>query len=121
MQAPSIEAAAIAETATAARFDRNAFRFTEFNNSSPSFSHVRGLPRGAKPGKYPDKIKVLNGLYEQAFAGNPQITFCDTWSLFDAGDGQCRKGEFPDMLHPNTAGYAKWTEALRPIFAKLKL
>ena len=79
------------------------------------------MPRGAKPGKYPEKIQALNALYEQAFAGNPQITFCDTWSLFDAGDGQCKKEEFPDMLHPNAEGYAKWTEALRPIFAKLGL
>ena len=79
------------------------------------------MPRGAKPGKYPEKIHALNALYEQAFAGNPQITFCDTWSLFDAGNGQCKKEEFPDMLHPNSVGYGKWTEALRPIFAKLGL
>lgn len=79
------------------------------------------MPRGAKPGKYPEKIHALNALYEQAFAGNPQITFCDTWSLFDAGNGQCKKEEFPDMLHPNSVGYGKWAEALRPIFAKLGL
>ncbi len=79
------------------------------------------MPRGTKPGKFPEKIKTLNGLYEQAFAGNSQITFCDTWSIFEIGNGQCRKEEFPDMLHPNEAGYTKWAAALRPIFAKLKL
>jgi lysophospholipase L1-like esterase/predicted esterase len=79
------------------------------------------MPRGAKAGKYPDKIKELNGLYEQAFADNPLITFCDTWSLFDAGDGQCKKEEFDDMLHPNGKGYAKWVEALKPVFAKAGL
>lgn len=79
------------------------------------------MPRGKKDGKFPEKIQTLNGLYEKAFVGNPQVTFCDTWTLFDAGDGQCKKEEFPDMLHPNAAGYAKWTEALKPIFAKLGL
>jgi lysophospholipase L1-like esterase len=95
----------------------------ELHKANPKLPIVinKVMPRGAKPGKYPDKIKALNALYEQAFSGNPQITFCDTWSLFDAGDGQCKKEEFPDMLHPNGAGYAKWTEALRPILAKLGL
>jgi lysophospholipase L1-like esterase/dienelactone hydrolase len=79
------------------------------------------MPRRAKPKLFPDKIETLNSLYEQSFKDNGQITFCDTWTLFDNGDGQCKKEEFPDMLHPNDAGYAKWTEVLRPIFAKLGL
>ena len=28
---------------------------------------------------------------------------------------------FPDLLHPNVIGYAKWAAALRPIFATLRL
>jgi lysophospholipase L1-like esterase len=79
------------------------------------------MPRGAKPGLFPDKIKTLNALYDEAFKGNSQVSFCDTWTLFDAGDGQCKKEEFPDMLHPNGAGYAKWTEALRPVLTKIGL
>ena len=79
------------------------------------------MPRGAKPGKYPEKIVTLNALYEEAFKNDPKITFCDTWTLFDDGTGQCKKDEFPDMLHPNAAGYAKWQAALTPIFEKLKL
>jgi lysophospholipase L1-like esterase/predicted esterase len=77
------------------------------------------MPRGRKAGKFPDKIQALNALYDQAFAGNPQVTFVDTWALFDAGDGQCKKEEFPDLLHPNGAGYAKWSAALRPVLEKL--
>jgi lysophospholipase L1-like esterase len=79
------------------------------------------MPRGPKPEKYPEKIQQLNALYEAAFRDDKLITFCDTWTLFDDGTGQCKKEEFPDMLHPNAAGYAKWVEALRPIFEKLKL
>jgi lysophospholipase L1-like esterase/dienelactone hydrolase len=79
------------------------------------------MPRGARPGYFPDKIKKLNALYEAAFSGNPQITFCDTWTLFEVADGQCAKEEFPDMLHPNAEGYTKWKNALTPIFAKIGL
>ncbi len=79
------------------------------------------MPRGAKPGLFPEKIQRLNALYEAAFKDHAQVTFCDTWALFDDGNGSCKKEEFPDMLHPNGAGYAKWAEALRPIFDKLGL
>ena len=79
------------------------------------------MPRGAKLGLFPEKIQKLNALYEECFKNDPLITFCDTWTLFDNGQATCKKEEFPDMLHPNAAGYAKWTEALRPIFDKLGL
>jgi lysophospholipase L1-like esterase len=79
------------------------------------------MPRGPKPNLFPEKIQKLNALYEEAFKDDPQITFCDTWSLFDDGTGSCKKDEFPDMLHPNAGGYAKWTAALQPIFDKLGL
>jgi lysophospholipase L1-like esterase len=79
------------------------------------------MPRGAKPELFPEKIRRLNALYEEAFKNDAQVTFCDTWALFDDGNGSCKKEEFPDMLHPNAAGYAKWAGALRPIFDKLGL
>jgi lysophospholipase L1-like esterase len=49
------------------------------------------------------------------------VYVCDTWSLFDDGNGSCRKEEFPDMLHPNKTGYAKWKAALAEIFEELRL
>ena len=49
------------------------------------------------------------------------MTFCDTFGLFDAGNGQSKREEFPDMLHPNGAGYEKWAGALGPIFEKWEL
>lgn len=77
------------------------------------------MPRGPRPGLYPDKIKALNALLETAFKDDAKVTFCDTWTLFDNGSGGCKREEFPDLLHPNAAGYAKWTAALAPIFEKL--
>ncbi|HYR57880.1 MAG TPA: GDSL-type esterase/lipase family protein [Chthoniobacteraceae bacterium] len=90
-------------------------------NSAMPIIISKVMPRGAKPGKFPEKIQRLNALYEDAFRADKLVSFCETWSLFDDGAGQCKREEFPDMLHPNAAGYAKWTEAMRAIFEKLKL
>jgi lysophospholipase L1-like esterase/poly(3-hydroxybutyrate) depolymerase len=79
------------------------------------------MPRRGKPGFFPEKIRKLNALSEEAFKNDPLVIFCDTWTLFDDGNGECKAEEFPDLLHPNAAGYAKWTEALRPIFVRLGL
>ena len=65
------------------------------------------------------KIKKLNQLYAAAVKGNPQITPIETWLLFADPNGDALPAEFPDLLHPNLAAYAKWAAALRPIFATL--
>jgi lysophospholipase L1-like esterase len=80
----------------------------------------RVMPRGAQPGRFPEKIRELNALYD-ALAAEMKLTVCDTWGIFDDGNGVCRKEEFPDMLHPNGAGYAKWRAALDEALTKLKL
>jgi hypothetical protein len=48
-----------------------------------------------------------------------QVTLVETWPLFADAQGDAIPAEFPDLLHPNMAGYAKWAAALRPIFATL--
>ncbi len=79
------------------------------------------MPRGAAPGKFPEKIQQVNALVDAAFKADSLVTFCDTWTLFADKNGACKKEEFPDMLHPNAAGYAKWSAALKPILTGLKL
>lgn len=79
------------------------------------------MPRALVPGRYPDKIHKLNALYEEAFGADPRVVFCDTFQLFDNGQGAVNKEEFPDFVHPNAAGYAKWQAALQPIFERLGL
>jgi Domain of Unknown Function (DUF1080) len=49
----------------------------------------------------------------------PQVTVLDTWTLFADEHGDAKRGEFPDLLHPNDIGYRKWAAALRPILATL--
>lgn len=66
-----------------------------------------------------DKIKKVNQLYAAAVRGDAQITFIETWPLFANAQGDAKPEEFPDVLHPNKAGYAKWAAALRPILATL--
>ena len=66
-----------------------------------------------------EKIKKVNELYLAAVKGDPQVTYLETWPLFANEKGDAPRDEFPDRLHPNEAGYAKWAAALRPILATL--
>ncbi|MFN0101407.1 MAG: GDSL-type esterase/lipase family protein [Bryobacteraceae bacterium] len=65
------------------------------------------------------KIKKVNQLYAEVVKGNAQVTLVETWPLFADAKGDAIPAEFPDLLHPNLAGYAKWTAALRPVLATL--
>ncbi len=66
-------------------------------------------------------IREVNRLYSEAVSGDDQVTVLDTWTLFADENGDAKLAEFPDLLHPNKAGYAKWAGALRPILATLEL
>lgn len=77
------------------------------------------MPSSAAKSRPSEKIKQINALYSAAVKGDPQVTVVDTWTLFANPAGDARKPEFPDLLHPNKIGYAKWAAALRPIFATL--
>ena len=77
------------------------------------------FPSSAEKKRPADQIRKINELYSQAVKGDPQIIVIDTWRLFANPDGDATKDEFPDLLHPNKAGYSKWAGTLRPIFATL--
>ena len=80
------------------------------------------MPRGPKKERnFVELIPKLNALCEAAFKDDPLVTFHDTYALFLNSEQSVNKDEFPDLLHPNGVGYAKWTGALQPIFEKLKL
>ncbi len=66
-------------------------------------------------------IKKINQLYFALLKDEPQVTYLDTYALFANAQGDAKPEEFPDLLHPNTAGYLKWTAALRPILETLAL
>jgi lysophospholipase L1-like esterase len=62
-----------------------------------------------------EQIKRINRLYFEAVRNEPQVTLLDTWTLFADDRGDAKLEEFPDLLHPNGRGYAKWASALRPV------
>ena len=77
------------------------------------------FPSSAAKKRPADRIQLLNKLYKAAVKDEPQVTFLNTWKLFADAQGDAPAGEFPDLLHPNAAGYAKFAGALRPVFATL--
>ncbi len=66
-------------------------------------------------------IKEINKLYAAVVKTNPQVMTLDTWTLFADDAGDAKLEEFPDLLHPNEVGYAKWAAALRPVLETLNL
>ncbi|WP_221032009.1 GDSL-type esterase/lipase family protein [Actomonas aquatica] len=79
------------------------------------------FPSSPKKERPPHYITDLNARYQGAFKGDPQVIILDTWTLFADAEGNAKLAEMPDLLHPNEIGYAKWRDALWPIFATLGL
>ena len=77
------------------------------------------FPSSASKSRSAEQIKKVNQLYAAAVKGDAQVTFIETWPLFANAEGDAKKEEFPDLLHPNKVGYAKWAAAIRPILATL--
>ena len=92
-------------------------------SSNPSMPIIvcRVMPSDASKHRPADKIEEINILLDEMVKGDPRLVLCDTWSIFADEQGNAKSNEFPDLLHPNAAGYAKWTQALKPIMAKLNL
>lgn len=78
------------------------------------------FPSSAAKNRPGDKIQAVNTALKNAVKGDAQVTVVDTYKLF-AGrqNGDAKVEEFPDQLHPNELGYAKWASAIRPILATL--
>jgi hypothetical protein len=77
------------------------------------------MPSSESKNRPADKIKQINTLYAAAVKGDPQVTFIETYTLFANKEGDAKPEEFPDLLHPNKAGYTKWAAAIRPILATI--
>ncbi|MGI9244635.1 MAG: SGNH/GDSL hydrolase family protein, partial [Verrucomicrobiales bacterium] len=93
----------------------------ELKKHDPEMPVVLSLvfPSSASKRRPADAIKKINQLYQEVVKTEKQVTVVDTWTLFANADGDAKKKEFPDLLHPNPAGYALWSAALRPVLATL--
>jgi len=93
---------------------------SSFNSEMPViFCDV--MPSSSQMRRPTEQIQQVNTLYGELLSDYPQLTRLDTFSLFDNGEGNADPKEFPDLLHPNEIGYAKWAEALRPLLGGLGL
>jgi lysophospholipase L1-like esterase len=79
----------------------------------------RIFPSSATKKRPKETILAVNELFAAAVKGDPQFTVLDTYALFADATGDALPSLFPDLLHLNPAGYAKWASALRPVFATL--
>ena len=79
------------------------------------------FPSSATKHRPADAIREINERYAAAVKSDARVTLLATWPLFANAEGDAKPEEFPDLLHPNAAGYARWAAALRPIFATLGL
>jgi lysophospholipase L1-like esterase len=79
----------------------------------------RIFPSSATKKRPKETILAVNELFAAAVKGDPQFTVLDTYALFTNAEGDALPALFPDLLHLNAAGYAKWASALRPVFATL--
>ena len=79
------------------------------------------FPSAADKKRPAEKIKKLNALVAEQVKGDPRVRLVDTWTLFANGDGDAKVEDFPDLLHPNELGYAKWVAAIRPVLETLDL
>ena len=89
------------------------------HNSKMPIVLCQVFPSSASKARPADKIRKVNQLYAAAVKGDAQVTFIETYTLFANEQGDAKAEEFPDLLHPNQAGYAKWTAAIRPVLATL--
>lgn len=96
---------------------------TALRRSDPKLPVIvcKVMPSHASKQRPADKIQKLNALVDELVRRDAGFIRCDTWSIFADADGNAKPEEFPDLLHPNAAGYAKWVAALNPILAKLSL
>ena len=86
-------------------------------NSSLPIVVCEIFPSSSSKSRPADKIKKANELIYNLAKERKNVTVVDTWTLFADAQGDAKPVEFPDVLHPNELGYAKWAAALRPIFA----
>lgn len=79
------------------------------------------MPSSAQKKRPAYLIRRVNQLLVELAADQPQVTLLDTWTLFANVQNDAPAELFPDLLHPNNLGYAKWAQALRPVLATLDL
>jgi lysophospholipase L1-like esterase len=77
------------------------------------------FPSSASKKRPADRIRRVNALLRALAGREPQVSYLDLWTHFANPTGDANPEEFPDLLHPNSVGYAKWAAAMRPLLRQL--
>ena len=85
------------------------------HNSKMPIVLCRVFPSSTSKKRSAKDIQQVNKLYARVVETNDQVTMLDTYTLFANDQGDAKQSEFPDLLHPNKTGYAKWARALQPV------
>ena len=77
------------------------------------------MPSSASKKRPVGQIQQINALLAGVAKDCPGCTLVDTWTPFANDAGDARPEQFPDLLHPNPAGYQVFADTLRPVLQKL--
>lgn len=91
------------------------------HNASMPVIVCKVFPSSATKKRSAADIKKINQLYGGITSHDANVMLLETWMPFANDKGDATLPEFPDLLHPNKIGYAKWAAMLRPILENLKL
>lgn len=93
----------------------------KMHNASMPVLVCKVFPSSTSKKRSASDIKKINQLYERITSHDANIMLIETWLPFANSEGDATLPEFPDLLHPNKIGYAKWAAVLRPVLENLKL
>ena len=95
----------------------------ELKKHNPAMPVIVSKVMPSDPSKKRPKeiITRLNSLVDALVKSDPSFVRCDAWSIFADEAGNAKKAEFPDLLHPNKAGYDRYADALTPLLKQTKL
>lgn len=93
-------------------------QINKFDNKTPVVLCLV-FPASEQKSRPASKIKAINDMLTKLASDFDNVTLVDTWTIFANDAGDAKPEEFPDLLHPNEAGYSKWRAALTPAFQKL--
>ena len=79
------------------------------------------FPSSATKKRPADQIKQDQPALRRRGEGRSAGQLLETWPLFADAQGDAKPEEFPDLLHPNKAGYAKWAARIAPDFCDARI
>jgi lysophospholipase L1-like esterase len=107
-----------ADTATIAGNMRMILQSLEASDRALPIFLCEVFPSSASVKRPKARVLELNQRYRDLAKSDGRVTLVPTWAVFADDNGDARASEFPDLLHPNALGYARWAQLLRPMLAR---